>query len=306
MIAMLNIDFIKYLFIKQEDIDCLFDEPLCNHTSFRIGGVCDALVQPKNIEQLAEILQLLKIHQVPFIVIGNGSNLLVCDNGITGVVIKIGKNMSDIDCEDDCITVQSGAMLSSVAKVALEQSLCGFEFAAGIPGSIGGAVVMNAGAYDGEFKDIVKSVTAINYDGQIKKFTASEMNFSYRKSIFQQGGYIILSAVLQLSKGDKKAIDAKLQDFAKRRKAKQPLELPSAGSFFKRPQGHFAGELIERVGLKGFCIGNAQISDKHAGFIVNRGGASCEDVLQLMRLSQDKVYEQFKVKLEPEVKILGE
>ncbi len=289
-----------------KDLECIkFDEPMKNHTTFRVGGMADMLAEPRSEKELCELLCSAKAENIPVTIIGNGSNLLVTDKGIRGLVIKIAKEFSAITIDGDTIICQSGALLSKISSTAYENSLTGLEFASGIPGTVGGAVYMNAGAYGGEIKDVLLSCEYIK-DGELRKITAEEAKLSYRHSVFSENGGIITKVTLKLKKGNKDEILAKMQDFKNRRVTKQPLEFASAGSTFKRPEGHFAGALIEGAGLKGLSVGGAEVSEKHAGFIINKGGATASDILELIRLVQEKVYETSGVMLEPEVKILGE
>lgn len=284
-------------------IDAVRDEPMRNHTSFKIGGPADIFVSPRTEDEVIEALSFLKENDIPYTVIGNGSNLLVSDKGIRGCVISLGKNFTSLRCIDDTIYSLSGTLLSRIANLAYENSLTGFEFASGIPGSLGGAIVMNAGAYGGEMKDVVVTTKYIDTDGSIKKCTRTEHEFLYRKSRFGNGE-IILSSSLKLTKGNKEEIKETMNDIAKRRKDKQPLEYPSAGSTFKRPEGYFAAKLIDDAGLRGFGIGGAMVSDKHCGFVINRGDATFDDVVRLISHIQSVVFEKFGVSLEPEVKII--
>ncbi len=289
--------------LQQKQI--LFKEPLARHTTFRVGGPAELLLTP-SAKQLPEVMRILNKHRCPVTVIGNGSNLLVGDKGIRGAVIEIGSCMSDISVDGACITAQAGAMLARVAMQAYQSGLSGMEFAAGIPGSVGGAMVMNAGAYGGEMKDIVVSVDVLDQDGRVVRLAGEEMDFSYRHSCITEQGYLALSAVFHLQKAEPQAIWDRMEELKERRVSKQPLEYPSAGSTFKRPEGFFAGKLIMDAGLAGFTIGGAQVSPKHCGFVINRGGASPSDVLAVIRHVQKTVKEQFGVDLEPEVKLLGE
>lgn len=281
-------------------------EPMKKHTTFRIGGPADYYLCPHSTEEMQKILQICKENNIEFFILGNGSNLLVSDKGYRGVVIQLWKNFSDIIAEEKTITVKAGALLSKVAAEALEEGLTGMEFASGIPGTIGGAVVMNAGAYGGEMKDIIKEVTVLTKEGEILTLSKEEMNFGYRTSVVKEKGYVVISVVLQLEKGDREKIRKVMDDLKERRVTKQPLDMPSAGSTFKRPEGYFAGKLIMDAGLRGFSVGGAQISEKHCGFVVNKGDATAADVLGLIREVQKRVQEQFGVALEPEVKFLGE
>lgn len=281
----------------------LCDEPMDKHTSFKIGGDADFMVLPENIKQIKDTIMILKENGIRYTVIGNGSNLLVDDAGIRGVVIKLAKNFSEVVVSGNTIIARCGALLSRIANVALQNSLTGFEFAAGIPGTLGGAVVMNAGAYGGEMKDVVSETTYMTADGDICTVTGAEHGFGYRKSAFQKGD-IILESVIVLKSGDKDSISAQMSQLNAQRRAKQPLEFPSAGSAFKRPEGYFAGKLIQDAGLKGYKIGGASVSEKHSGFIVSDGTATCDDVLALIEYIQNEVYNKFNVKLEPEVRYI--
>ncbi|HZK43413.1 MAG TPA: UDP-N-acetylmuramate dehydrogenase [Syntrophomonadaceae bacterium] len=283
-----------------------FNEPMENHTSFKIGGPVDIMIEPDNTQLIKDIIDCCKVNEYPLFIFGLGSNLLVTDKGIRGVAIKLGNKLNNISINENEITAQAGVRLSVLAKQAAQKELTGLEFADGIPGSLGGAIVMNAGAYDGEMKNVLKTVTAISLDGKIKEFTLDNMEMDYRKSIFQKNGYYILSATLKLKFGEKAEILAKMQEFARRRRAKQPLEFPSAGSAFKRPAGHYVGPMIEKLDLKGFTIGGAQVSTKHAGFIINTGNATAQDVLELITYIQEKVKTKYNVNLEPELRIVGE
>ena len=284
----------------------LVQEPMSQHTSFHIGGPADILVIPSSVQGLLQVLELARTWQVPVTVIGNGTNLLVRDKGIRGLVIKLGNAIKEWQVESSRITFNSGLSLAMAAHVALDAGLTGMEFAAGIPGSVGGAIYMNAGAYGGEMKNIVTEVTVLDRQGQTRIIPAEEMCFGYRSSAIQGTENLILAATVQLQPGDPEKIAAKMADLAARRRDKQPLELPSAGSTFKRPAGNFAGTLIDKAGLKGFSVGDAQVSVKHAGFIVNTGHASCADVLQLITAVQEKVFASAGIHLEPEVLIIGE
>ncbi len=292
--------------LKQKNIILLEQEPMKKHTSFRIGGAADIYVSPKNGEEIKTVLALAKQYNVPVTVIGNGSNLLVGDKGIRGIVIQIGKDMAKIWVEGEKITAQAGAILKSIGETALQNSLEGFSFAAGIPGSLGGAVCMNAGAYGGEMKDILLEVNVLTKDLQIKTLSAKELQLSYRHSIIPEKGYIVLGASFLLKKGNPCEIEAQMTELAQKRRQKQPLDFPSAGSIFKRPQGYFTGKLITDAGLKGCCIGGAEVSKKHGGFIINKGDATCADVLALIEHCQKTVFEKFGVMLETEVKMIGE
>ncbi len=282
------------------------DEPMKKHISFRVGGPADILVKPNTEEELSALVKLIKKENIPYLIIGNGSNLLVKDGGIRGVVIELSDNFNNFEIHGNLINVQSGALLSIVGKAVLREELKGFEFASGIPGTLGGALAMNAGAYGGEMKHIVKSVRLMDMDGNIHELTNEEMEFDYRKSILSRENYIVLSAVIELEKGNYDEIKEKMADFTQRRVTKQPLSLPSAGSTFKRPPGHFAGKLIEDSGLRGLTLRGAQVSEKHCGFVVNLGNATAKDLLDLMYVVKSTVNAKYGVMLEEEVKILGE
>ena len=281
-------------------------EPMSLHTTFRIGGPADLFVTPGSIQAVADSIRICKETQTPYAVIGNGSNLLVSDTGYRGVIIQIGRNLNQVSVNGKEIRAQAGAMLSVIAKTALSESLTGFEFASGIPGTLGGAAVMNAGAYGGEMKDVLTEVTVLTREGEIRTVPAEKLEMGYRTSLAAKNGWIILEAVLKFQKGDAEAIRGRMEELKMQRVTKQPLDLPSAGSTFKRPEGYFAGKLIMDAGLRGFTVGGAQISEKHCGFVVNKGGATAEDVRNLICAVQKKVLEDAGVKLEPEVKFLGE
>lgn len=275
-------------------------------TSFRAGGKADILVQPQSVEQLKSVLQVLAAGDVPYMVMGNGSNILVKDTGYKGVIVKLGDAFNSIDINGTVLVAGCGTLMSQVAKAALDKSLTGFEFASGIPGSLGGAVFMNAGAYGGEMVHIVKEAKLVSKDGS-REYTMNcdELQLSYRHSILHETGDIVVSVTLQLEEGNKEEISATMKELAAKRNEKQPVHLPSAGSFFKRPEGYFAGKLVQDAGMKGFSVGAAQVSPLHSGFIVNNGGATATEILQLMEIVQAAVMEQFGVKLEPEVRIIG-
>lgn len=282
------------------------DEPMRKHTTFRIGGNADIFVRPESKEQIAEILRLCRKQYVPYFILGNGSNLLVGDRGFRGVVINIMDNMNDIKVDGGIIKAQAGAMLIKVSRAARDNSLTGLEFASGIPGTIGGAIYMNAGAYGGEMKDVVTQVTAMDAEGEIYTFGTDELEFSYRHSVIQQRDLIVLDVTMKLAAGDQKIIDDRMSELAVARRTKQPLEYPSAGSTFKRPEGYFAGKLIMDAGLRGYRVGDAQVSEKHCGFVVNRGNATADDVIKLIDDVKAKVSEEYDVVLEPEVRMIGE
>ena len=290
--------------VEKEQI--LIEEPMKKHTTFRIGGPAEYLILPQTAEEIADVVKLCRQEEIPWYIVGNGSNLLVADEGVRGVVIQLLRNFNQIQVEGCQIRMQAGAQNAAVAKRALDASLTGFEFAAGIPGTIGGAVVMNAGAYGGEMKDILKEVTVLDQNGMIRTIPAEELELGYRTSIIARKGYVVLEAVIVLKTGDQKEIKAAIDDLKEKRVTKQPLEYPSAGSTFKRPEGYFAGKLIMDAGLRGFSVGGAQISEKHCGFVINKGNATAKDVTELMDETKKIVMEKFGVALEPEVKRLGQ
>lgn len=291
-------------FLDPEQI--LVHAPMGHHTSFKTGGLADFLLSPETEEQIAHIIELCKKNNIPYYIMGNGSNLLVRDGGYRGVIIKLATNFSKCTLVGTTLECQSGVLLSRLAKIAYENGLDGLAFASGIPGTLGGAITMNAGAYGGEIKDVLHSARGIDMDGNIHELVNGELELGYRTSAVQKMNLVVLSGKLHLSPGNKKSIKSIMDDLDFRRKSKQPLELPSAGSTFKRPADHFAGKLIEDCQLKGFSIGGAQVSPKHCGFIVNTGGASAKDILQLIAHVQDTVRKTFQVELETEVKIIGE
>lgn len=284
----------------------LYHEPMSKHTTFRIGGPADYFLLPKNAEEVQKIIEICSQNKIPWFVVGNGSNLLVSDRGYRGAVIQIFRNMSGISVEKQCIRAQAGASLASLSKKAMEASLTGLEFAGGIPGTLGGAVAMNAGAYGGEMKDVLEEVTVLAPSGRQITLKADQLELGYRSSIVKTRDYIVLEAVMKLQPGGKDAIRAVMEDLSRQRHSRQPLEYPSAGSTFKRPEGYFAGKLIMDAGLRGYRLGGAQVSEKHCGFVINCGGASAADVKAVMSHVQEEVWRQFQVKLEPEVKLLGD
>lgn len=288
------------------DRPLLLDEPMSRHTSFRIGGPADMMAMPKNETELCNLLQKAAANNIPVTLIGNGSNLLVRDKGIRGLVIKLGNMLNEIKVEENGITFGSGVSLALASRKAAENSFTGMEFAVGIPGSIGGAVYMNAGAYDGEMANVVTSVRVMDAAGKVTVLSANDLQFAYRKTALQNSGFIVTSVTVTLKKAKQSDIYAKMDDFSQRRISKQPLELPSAGSMFKRPPGYFAGTLIDQTGLKGYTVGGAQVSEKHAGFVVNIGNATAADVLQLIKDIQDRVMAAHGVYLQPEVLVIGE
>ena len=284
----------------------LVDEPMKKHTTFRIGGPADYLLLPGTVKEIQALIACCKEEQVPWYVMGNGSNLLVSDQGVRGVVIQLLRQFNQIELQGETIRMQAGAVNAAIARQALDASLTGFEFAAGIPGTIGGAVVMNAGAYGGEIKDILKEVTVLDKDGNIRILQAQELELGYRTSIIAKEGYVVLEVCMELKKGNQEDIRARMDELKEKRVSKQPLEYPSAGSTFKRPEGYFAGKLIMDAGLRGFTVGGAQISEKHCGFVINKGDATAKDVTDLMEETKRIVREKFGVVLEAEVKRLGQ
>ena len=281
-------------------------EPMSRHTTFRAGGPADFFVTPEKEGQVRKTLSLLKEAQVPLYIMGNGSNLLVGDRGYRGVILQICKKMNRIRIQDTVIQAQAGALLSKIAAEAQAKRLTGFEFASGIPGSLGGAAMMNAGAYGGEMKQVLIQAQILNASGEIEDVLAEEMELGYRSSVFSRNGGVILSASIQLEPGDPPAIQSRMEELKFLRTSKQPLEYPSAGSTFKRPEGYFAGKLIQDAGLRGFQVGGAQVSEKHCGFVINKDQATAMDIRSLMEQVSEKVYAQFGVRLEPEVKLIGE
>ena len=282
-------------------------EVLSGYTTFKVGGPADYLVEPASVEELQAVMDIVYGESVPYIVLGNGSNVLVKDDGFRGVVIVIGAGLGDIqiDAENAIITAGAGAMLGEAARAAARESLSGLEFASGIPGSIGGGAFMNAGAYGGEMSHVITGVDALMPDGSIRHFAADELDFGYRHSIFYENGGIIVSVEMKLEHGNQNEINEKMTDLNHRRAEKQPLNFPSAGSTFKRPSGYFAGQLIEESGLKGHRIGGAMVSEKHAGFVINYDHATSKDILNLIDHIKSEVYMRFGVELEPEIKIIG-
>lgn len=310
----LNEDFYQKLKELLRENQIMIEEPLAKHTTFQIGGPADYLVLPDSIPQVSSLVKLCNKENMPFYILGKGSNLLVSDNGYRGLIIKIGQEFSQITVEESDTTIagkylvkaQAGIMLSKMANEIAEHSLEGFEFASGIPGTLGGAVTMNAGAYGGEMKDSIVGVVVADSSGNVLELNKEELKLGYRRSIIQDNHYIVLEAAFAFSKGEKEEIRNKMNDLNARRKEKQPLEFPSAGSTFKRPEGYFAGKLIMDAGLSGFKVGNAQVSEKHCGFVINIGGASASEVRALINEVITIVDHKFGVMLEPEVKLLGE
>lgn len=286
-------------FVPEENI--YLQEPMAGHTTFRIGGPADCLLQLESEEQLKNVQRYLNVVGTPYFVVGNGSNLLVSDHGYRGIVLQVGKKMSSIQVEGCRITAQAGALLSQVAKTAMENSLTGLEFASGIPGTVGGGVVMNAGAYDGELSQVVTQVNVVSSQGESLEFNNATMEFGYRTSVLRKNSFTVTSVIFELKLGDKTRIQAKMEELAAKRRAKQPLEFPSAGSVFKRPEGYFAGKLIMDAGMRGYQTGGARVSDKHCGFIINVGKASSQDVLDVICEIKERVKERFGIDLETEI-----
>lgn len=301
-----NIELVKRLASISGEERVLINEPMSRHTSFKIGGPADVLVIPGEMGQLGDMVRYFAAEGIPYMIMGNGTNLLVSDKGIRGVVVKIYDNLQGFTVQGDMLEIEAGMLISKAAKLALENSLSGMEFAEGIPGTIGGAVTMNAGAYVGEMAMIAAETEYMDQKGTVITVKGEQHGFAYRTSIIQKTRGIVLKTRLKLTKDDPENIKARMEDFNFKRRNKQPLEWPSAGSVFKRPEGHFTGKLIDDCGLRGFSIGGAQISTRHSGFIINTGGASCEEVLALIRHIQDTVSREFNVQLEPEIRIIGD
>ncbi|MCM1134267.1 MAG: UDP-N-acetylmuramate dehydrogenase [Clostridium sp.] len=296
-------EFIK-TYVPEEDI--LIDEPMRRHTTFRVGGEADCLVRISRPGQLAALIPYFKKEGIDCFVVGNGSNLLVGDKGYRGVILQVGNKMCAAKAEGSRITAEAGMLLSAAARYALAQGLTGLEFASGIPGTLGGGVMMNSGAYGGEMKQVVEKAVVLDEKGEIFTLAGGDMEFGYRSSIIKKKHLIVLEATLALAMGDKKEIQAKMEELAQKRKEKQPLEFASAGSTFKRPEGYFAGKLIMEAGLRGYGVGGARVSEKHCGFVINDGSASAADVAAVIREVQNRVKEKAGVLLEPEVIFLGD
>ena len=294
------------LFNEFYDInDIKIDEKLSEYVNFKVGGPADILLIPNSKEQVIKSIKICKENNIPFYLIGNGSNILVRDGGFRGVVLSL-KNVKNIYVDGEKIEAECGVMLKEVSDKAIENSLTGFEFACGIPGTIGGAVFMNAGAYDGEISKVIESAEVIDENCNIIRLSREELDFGYRSSLVMKKGYTVLSAVFKLEKGQVKTIKELIEDLTNKRESKQPLEYPSAGSTFKRPTGYFAGKLIQDAGLKGYSIGGAAVSEKHSGFVINKGNATAKDITDWIKHIQDEVKKQFGVDLHPEVRIIGE
>ena len=280
-------------------------EPMKKHTTFRVGGPARYYVCPHSVQEIQQVIRICREEALPLFVLGNGSNLLVSDSGYEDVILQLFRNYNDIVVEENEIRAQAGALLSQIANKALEHGLGGFEFAAGIPGTLGGAAVMNAGAYGGEMKQVLKQVVIMDREGEVRTLQAEELHLGYRSSIIKEKDYIVLEAVISLEEKKKEEIQALMEELRRKRTEKQPLEYPSAGSTFKRPEGYFAGKLIMDAGLRGYSVGGACVSEKHCGFVINKGGATAEEVYRLMQEVRNVVHEKFDVWLEPEVKLLG-
>ena len=303
----MNADLIELLGRITDPVNILTNEYMNKHTTFKVGGVADVFVVPQSIEEAADIIRLLLSRNEPYIVIGNGSNILVSDKGYRGCIVCMDKGTDTISVNGTSIKAQAGAMLSKVANAAYENGLTGLEFASGIPGTVGGAMVMNAGAYGSEMKDVTVNVTLFDAaTGEVITVPAGDMEFGYRTSIVKKHPYTVLAAEFKLAAGNREEIKAQMDELAQKRREKQPLEYPSAGSTFKRPEGYFAGKLIEDAGLKGYSVGGAAVSEKHCGFVINTGGATATDVIRLMADVREKVNEKFGVFLEPEVVMIGD
>lgn len=302
----MNTSMYEYIRTIVPDERLLFHEPMSRYTTFRVGGEAECIVIVQTEAELAKLIPYLNQVEQEYFILGNGSNLLVGDKGYRGIIVKLGGPMEEVHVDGCRIVASAGALLSKTAATARANSLTGMEFAAGIPGSIGGAIVMNAGAYDGEMKQIVESVRVMDRDGQIMILDNDTMEFGYRTSIIKNRPFIVLEVTLQLAEGDEAQIGERMEELARLRKSKQPLEYPSAGSTFKRPEGNYAGKLIMDAGLRGYRIGGAQVSNKHCGFVVNTGNAAAADIREVIEEVQEKVKDKFHVSLEPEVIFLGD
>lgn len=283
-----------------------WQEPLSAHTTFKVGGPADLMIFPQSVGEIQQVVRVCREEKIPYLVMGLGSNLLVRDKGFRGVVIKIGHALKGLYISGNEIIAEAGIRLSELSKKAAANCLSGLEFAEGIPGSVGGAVVMNAGAYDGEMSHIITAVSALDSSGDLHTFKPEDLAFGYRSSIFQKGDWIVISALMKLTPDRQEDIEAKMREYARLRREKQPLDMPSAGSIFKRPPGVYVGPLLEKMGLKGFKIGDAQVSTKHAGFIVNCGQATAQNIIDLIHYIQQRALDEYNIILEPEVRIVGE
>ena len=301
----MNQKFIDELKSVLDESQILMNEPMSQHTSFRVGGPADLFLKPE-ADQIGKVIQMCHQFGMPYLILGNGSNLLIVDEGIRGVVIEIGNHLSQLSLNKNQITVGAGTLLSSCANYAAANGLGGMEFAAGIPGSIGGAVTMNAGAYGGEMKDILKKVTIVNQQGNLQVINGKDLDMGYRNSNIQKYKYVVLEAVLELTPNEEASVRQRMKELSLKRSSKQPLEYPSAGSTFKRPEGFFAGKLIMDAGLSGYRVGGAMVSEKHCGFVINYDHASAQDICKLIQEVRDLVYAKYQVWLEPEVKIIDQ
>lgn len=297
-------EIIKNSNLKSEDI--FFDEPMSKHTSFKVGGPAECYIKAETVEEIKEILKITKNNNIPLTVVGKGSNILVKDDGIKGIILNIGIKKIQINQDEQTAQIGAGNQLSEVSQQIMQNNLSGFEELSGIPGTIGGAIRMNAGAHGKEIKDIIVSVTVMDYEGKIKTLKNEECGFEYRNSIFAKEKYIILEAEVKLEKGYKQEIQEKMLGYAMWRKEHQPLEYPSAGSTFKRGEDFITAKLIDECGLKGYKVGGAEISTKHAGFIINTGNATAKDILELIEITKRKVYEKFGKKIKLEIEVIGE
>lgn len=291
-------------FVPAENIH--IQEAMAAHTTFRVGGPADCLIEIQNEEQLRKIQHYLQLVEIPFTVLGNGSNVLISDKGFRGVVLQVAGAMNQIQIEGNVVIAQAGALMSQVARAAMEHGLTGLEFASGIPGTVGGGVVMNAGAYGGDMSQVVRCVSVISPEGEAMELENASMEFGYRYSTIRHQNFIVTKVIFELTVGNREEIKAKMDELAAKRREKQPLEFPSAGSTFKRPEGYFAGELIMNAGLRGFQVGGARVSDKHCGFVINAGNATAQDIMKLIREVQLRVKDKYRVDLEPEVVFLGD
>ena len=301
MLSKTTLDTIRG-YIPEENI--ILDASLAEYTTFKVGGPAVCIVEIETVEQLCNMSRYLNLVEYPYFILGNGSNTLALDEGYNGIILHLGKKFEGVSVNGNIVTAKTGTMLTRVSRIAQENGLSGLEFAAGIPGSVGGAVVMNAGAYDGEMSQVVKLVRVVSPEGEIMELTPAFLEFGYRNSVLKHKKFIATEVVFELVPGDKEAIKAKMDDFNSRRREKQPLDFPSAGSTFKRPAGYFAGKLIMDSGLRGFQIGGARVSDKHCGFVINAGNATAADILDVIDEVRERVYERFTVSLEPEIVVL--
>lgn len=299
-------EILRYIKMHVPGEDILENEPMDKHTTFRVGGEAACLLKISSAEQLGKLIPYFIQVEIPYFILGNGSNLLVGDRGYAGIILQLKENFSKIEVDGETVRVQAGALMSQVAQCAMENSLEGMAFASGIPGTIGGGVMMNAGAYGGEIKNIVERVIVMDESGEILSLDNESMEFGYRSSVIKNRRFVVLEVVLKLKKGNKEEIRREMEELAAKRREKQPLNYPSAGSTFKRPEGYFAGKLIMDAGLRGFSIGGAGVSEKHCGFVINKGNATASDVTEVISEVQERVQEKFGVKLEREVIYLGE